>query len=1063
MPDCAACGAALPAGARFCPACAEPVEAPAPSEERKLATVLFADLVGSTQLADGQDPERTRVLLDRFYEAMAAEVEAAGGTVEKFAGDAVMAAFGAPTAYEDHAERALHAALSMRRRLEELFGDELALRIGVNTGEVVVGRAREGGSFVTGDAVNVAARLEQAAAQGEILVGERTAAVARGAFEFAEPLRVEAKGKPGGVAARRLVRALSLMRPRGVGGLRRAFVGRESELDLLRATYGRAVAQGRPHLVTIMGEAGVGKTRLVREFWERLGDESPQPVRRTGRCLPYGRGITYWPLGEILKEHLGLLESDPADTVRARLGEREILGLALGLDIATGLHPLAARERFHDAWVDFLAELAAERPAVVLVEDVHWAEEPLLELLERILRDARGPMLLLCTARPELLDSRSSWGGGRRNSTIVGLESLTEEDAGRLLEELLAANLPPRLRALLVERSEGNPFFVEELIGALIDQGLVEQQDGGWDVHELPDDFAAPDSVQAVLAARIDLLGEAEKAALQAAAVIGRVFWPGPVRELVGGVEPDFDMLEERDFIRRRPGSSLAGEPEYAIKHTLTREVAYASLPKGRRARLHAAFAAWIERVGVGRDEWAGILAHHYAEAVRPEDADLAWSGEDDELVGLRAKATAWLRRAAQLAMGRYEIDEALAMLERALGLTADDSEISRLWLEIGHLNALKFDGEAFWTAMENAIRVCFDQDECAESYSRLVFHTTARSGMWNRLPDRDLVDGWIERALELASPESPARARALVAQAYWHPEKMDAAREASAIAEGLADRELRSYAFDARSITAFAAGEYEQASVWAERRLDLVHEITDPDHLADIYASPIPGHLGRGRFSEARGFAALHDEIAEELTPHHRVHGVSLFLEIEELAGDWTQIRELASRAERAISANAATPCVRNARSLLVCAVALEHLGEDEEARRLERAANELGMEGYGHVLDAPRLQLALVRRELDEASRLVAAPIVRRGQNWFALSAQAARLDTFMALRDRKRAEAEAAPDLVDSTTYLEPFALRALGVVREDENLVRRAAERFEAMDLGWHAAQTRALSR
>ncbi|MGH3032452.1 MAG: adenylate/guanylate cyclase domain-containing protein, partial [Gaiellaceae bacterium] len=339
MPDCAACGAALPAGARFCPACAEPVEAPAPSEERKLATVLFADLVGSTQLADGQDPERTRVLLDRFYEVMAAEVEAAGGTVEKFAGDAVMAAFGAPTAYEDHAERALHAALSMRRRLEELFGDELALRIGVNTGEVVVGRAREGGSFVTGDAVNVAARLEQAAAQGEILVGERTAAVARGAFEFAEPLRVEAKGKPGGVAARRLVRALSLMRPRGVGGLRRAFVGRESELDLLRATYGRAVAQGRPHLVTIMGEAGVGKTRLVREFWERLGDESPQPVRRTGRCLPYGRGITYWPLGEILKEHLGLLESDPADTVRARLGEREILGLALGLDIATGLHP----------------------------------------------------------------------------------------------------------------------------------------------------------------------------------------------------------------------------------------------------------------------------------------------------------------------------------------------------------------------------------------------------------------------------------------------------------------------------------------------------------------------------------------------------------------------------------------------------------------------------------------------------------------------------------------------------------------------------------------------------
>ncbi|MGH3047144.1 MAG: hypothetical protein ACRDNC_09105, partial [Gaiellaceae bacterium] len=346
-------------------------------------------------------------------------------------------------------------------------------------------------------------------------------------------------------------------------------------------------------------------------------------------------------------------------------------------------------------------------------------------------------------------------------------------------------------------------------------------------------------------------------------------------------------------------------------------------------------------------------------------------------------------------------------------------------------------------------------------SYSRLVFHTTARSGMWNRLPDRDLVDGWIERALELASPESPARARALVAQAYWHPERMDAAREASAIAEGLADRELRSYAFDARSITAFAAGQYEQASAWAERRLDLVHEITDPDHLADIYASPIPGHLGRGRFREARRFAALHDEIAEELTPHHRVHGVSLFLEIEELAAGWTRIRELASRAERAVGANIATPCVRNARALLVCALALTRLGDDEEARRLERAANELGMQGYGHVLDAPRLQLALARGELDEAERLASQPIVPRGQNWFSLSAQAGRLDMLTALRDRSRTEAEATPELLESTGYLQPFALRALGVAREDETLIRHAEERFEAMDLGWHAAQTRAL--
>src|SRR5438445_2440407 len=257
-------------------------------DERKLATVLFADLVGSTALASEQDPERTRARLERFYDAMAAEVEQAGGTVEKFAGDAVMAAFGAPSALEDHAERALHAALAMRRRLDELFAGELQLRVGVNTGEVVTGSPRAGGSFVSGDAVNVAARLEQAAASGEILVGERTAAAVQGAFELGEVRTVEAKGKPAGVEARPLLRALALMRPRGFGGLDRVFVGREAELAELQAAYERAVASRQPVLVTLSGDAGVGKTTLVRELWEWLGSRSPEPPRRTGRCLAYG-------------------------------------------------------------------------------------------------------------------------------------------------------------------------------------------------------------------------------------------------------------------------------------------------------------------------------------------------------------------------------------------------------------------------------------------------------------------------------------------------------------------------------------------------------------------------------------------------------------------------------------------------------------------------------------------------------------------------------------------------------------------------------------------------------
>src|SRR5206468_10818962 len=337
------------------------------ADERKVATVLFADLVGSTSYADAEDPERTRVLLERFYDAMAGEIERAGGTVEKFVGDAVMAVFGAPAALEDHAERALHAALAMLHRTREL-DERLELRIGVNTGEVVVGRAREGSSFVTGDPVNVAARLEQGAAPGEILVGDRTVGAARGAFEFGEPITIEAKGKPEGVRCRRLVRALSLMRPRGVGGLARAFVGRDDELERLRRAYEAAVETAQPRLVTLLGDAGVGKTRLVRELWALLATLEPEPLRRTGRCLSYGEGIAYWALGEVLKEHLGLLETDPPERALELLGDREILGLALGLDVAGDLHPLAVRDRFQDAWAEFFTSAAAERPVVLLVE-----------------------------------------------------------------------------------------------------------------------------------------------------------------------------------------------------------------------------------------------------------------------------------------------------------------------------------------------------------------------------------------------------------------------------------------------------------------------------------------------------------------------------------------------------------------------------------------------------------------------------------------------------------------------------------------------------------------------
>jgi class 3 adenylate cyclase len=1059
MANCAACGAALPEGARFCPACAAPVEL-AVTEERKLVTILFADLVGSTAHASDEDPERVRALLDRFYGALAEEAEAAGGTVEKFAGDAVLAAFGARGAQEDHAERALHAALSMQRRVLERFGDRISVRIGVGTGEVAVGPAYVGGSFVAGDAVNVAKRIEEAAEPGGVLVGERTVASVRGAFEFDEPLIVEAKGKPAGVPCRPLLRALSLQRPRGVSGLGSAFLGRESELELLRSSYRRAAERGETHVVTIVGDAGVGKTRLVRELWGWLAGQSPEPLRRTGRCLPYGQA-TYWPLGEVLKEQLGILENDPAELVRERLGEREILGLALGLDVAGELHPLAARDRLFQAWSEFLRELVAERPLVVLVEDLHWAEDPLLDLIERLIREVRGRLLVIGTARPELLDRRPSWGGGLRNSSLLGLEPLSPEDARLLVDELVASTLPDELRGLVVERAEGNPFFIEELLGTLIDRGVLRPGVDGWQAGEI-DLVEIPDSVQALVAARIDLLPAIEKRALQAAAVTGRIFWAGPVLELLAGDQPDLLLLEKRDFVYSRSGSSMAGEREYSFKHALTRDVAYGSVPKAQRARLHAAFAEWLARLGKD-EEHASLLAHHYAQAVHPEYADLAWSDEPAELERLRTEARRWLRRAAALATSRYELDEALELLERALTLASDRHERAEIWRATGRAYGLLHAGQEFWNAMQHAIGEAEDSSYRSELYADLAFETALRSGIWPRMPERETVLEWVERALEGAPAGSRARAKALVAKARWLPtEGSAAAVEASELAEQLGEPELRSAAWDVRGIVSFVAGDYQGGRVWAERRLGLLDEISDPDVRAEILSAPITAYVWSGRFSEARRLAREHADVTSRLTPHHRVHGVAIEMEVEELLGRWDLIHGLQERAGAAVEANLRTPCVRNARALLVCALASECLGDATGARALEERALELWMEGYGFTLDTPRLRLALARGDLAAAERLLASPDQAPGwhRGWFVFANTAARLDALAALGHGRQLELEA-PAHLSEHTYLEPFALRALGQARRDEHLIEQALERFRALGLDWYADQTQRL--
>lgn len=497
----------------------------------------------------------------------------------------------------------------------------------------------------------------------------------------------------------------------------------------------------------------------------------------------------------------------------------------------------------------------------------------------------------------------------------------------------------------------------------------------------------------------------------------------------------------------------------------MTREVAYASVPRARRARLHAAFAAWLERSGGGRDEHAPLLAHHFAQAVDPESADLAWSNEPQEAGRLRAKAAFWLRRAGELAVARYDLDEGMELLHAAVDLEESDVVQAELWREIGRAYALGFRGVEFWEAMERSLAVCTDEAVCAETYAELAYQTSFRGGMWNRAPDRSLVDSWIEKALDATAPGTAARVKALCASVYWgdEPDAL-AAREATAIAEKLGDPELRASAFYACSLVAYDAGRYEEALEWVQRPLDFVDDVRDPERIVEIYEAIVPVDTMLGRFGAARAMAEKQEAATLPLSPHHRLHGVAVRAELEELLGEWQALRQLTPHVEAVVADNLRTPCVRNSRTLLVCAAASRILGDVAESERLEAKAESFGMEGYDLVLTGPRLRLALLKDDADALERLLSSWSNARGRKhsyWLALSGQVERLDAHVRLGDRAAVEAEAAPLVEARGTYLEPFALRALGRVRGDRSSIERALALLEELQLDWHAQQTRDL--
>jgi tetratricopeptide (TPR) repeat protein len=516
-------------------------------------------------------------------------------------------------------------------------------------------------------------------------------------------------------------------------------------------------------------------------------------------------------------------------------------------------------------------------------------------------------------------------------------------------------------------------------------------------------------------------------------------------------------LLVERDFVRRSPQSALVGEREYSFKHALTREVAYGSLPVVRRARAHADFAEWLEQTGGGADKHAPQLAHHYAGAVAPEHLDLAWAADPIRAVELRKRAVRWLSRAGELAFGRYELDDSAALYREAVTLEPDATARSGLWEAAARASLLRFDTEAFREAMEKALSLRPPRHASARLYG-ILSREGSRPYMWKRPPARDEVEQWIEKALELAEPGSEARASAVAAWAALEPSgRASAGREAVELAEELGDPVLRADAYEAQAKVAVAHGRLAEAGEWADQKLALVPEIGDPDKRAAqaLVASVV--YLRQGRIAEGQRAAELHDRISARLTPHHEVHASAFLLLADTVCGDWARARAQSARAEAACAANADTPCQFNWRGLLMAALAHGRLGEDDEARRLEELAADSLLAVQGPLSKEPALlRLALHRGDLESVERILAEnPEV----DFFDVDYPAARLDALAAVGDRPGVEAEA-PRALEFGGYVEPFAVRALGLVREEPALLDRAAARFEELGLGWRAAETRA---
>jgi predicted ATPase/class 3 adenylate cyclase len=806
---CLACGQVNPEIARYCLACGVLIEQEVgrPAEERKTVTVLFCDLVGFTAASDGADPEDIRARIRPYHAQLRREAEKFGGTVEKFIGDAVMAVFGAPVAHEDDPERAVRAGLRILEAIADLNQEDaqlsLAVRVGVESGEAVVAlgaRLEQGEGLVAGDVVNTASRLQRAAPVGGVLVGPGTYSATRQVFDYQALAPVVLKGKA------EPVEVFQALAPRARFGteLTRSFatpmVGRQIDLGIVTGAFQKAVHETTVQLVVVAGEPGVGKSRLVAEL-RSFVDLWPEPIRwRLGRCLPYGDGITFWALGEIVKAEAGILETDPPEVAAAKIDAMipedapDAPWLRARLRPLAGLPaPEAVLEENFAAWRAFVELLAETRPSVLVFEDLHWADEALLEFVEQLADYAEGvPLLLVGTARPELYEQAARWAASARNVARVNLRALTAAETARLVSNLLGTAKPPtEVQQAIWDHAGGNPLYAEEFIGLLKDQEILRRAGAGWSI-DTDAEIPLPPGAHGLIAARLDTLGSARKRMLQDAAVVGQVFWVDAVTEM-GDQDQDqvqavLHELVRRELIHPARRSSMAGQAEYSFTHALIRDVCYAQIPRADRAQRHCRAAAWIERMAGDRAaDHAEILAAHYTAAL-----ELAQAAKDPQAGELAASAARYLMLAGDRAMG-IDVAASERHYAKALAMTGPDHpDCAELLVRYGEALRLRARFREAADAFEQAI-AAFQADG---DVRRAAMATSRYSMLLHRLGDRGYTDA-ANRALGILEPLGPS------------PE----------LAEALAERAAASFLSD----------QHAEAAALAERAVEVAAELGLP------------------------------------------------------------------------------------------------------------------------------------------------------------------------------------------------------------------------------------------